>query len=125
MGELGVVVEKYGWTVVVVYFLAKDLFPFFRDRVYPQKLKEQAAERARLLELENRAIKNEERLTIAVETMSKSVTDMALAITSNNERLSQVISNQLTHSAFTEQAINDMRLQVATSKNAKPARKSS
>lgn len=117
MTDLGVILEKYGWATFMLYVLARDIFPFFRDRVYPQQVKVREAERQRLIDLENRAAKNEERLTVAVETMSKSVTDMAMAITTNNERLSHVISNQLAHSSFTEKAINDMRVQVASAKS--------
>lgn len=119
MGLFETVLQQYGWLGFVLYFVAREVFPFLRDRVYPQKVKQQEDERKRLLALEERAAKNEERLTMAVETMSQSVSNMALAITTNNERLSQVITNQLEHSRFTQDAIIDMRKMTAK----KPASK--
>jgi len=106
--------QQYGWAGFALYFLARDVFPWVRDRVYPQRVKELEAERQRLNSLEERAVKNEERHVEALETMSKSVTNMALAITTNNERLSQVITNQLEHSRFTQDAILDMRKSIGS-----------
>ncbi len=104
--------QQYGWVGFTVYFLARDVFPWLRDRVYPQRVKAYEEERKRLNALEERAVKNEERHVEALETMSKSVTSMALAITTNNERLAQVVTNQLEHSRFTQDAIMDMRKSV-------------
>jgi hypothetical protein len=112
MTGLESLLQQYGWVGFTVYFLARDVFPWLRDRVYPQRVKEQEEERKRLNALEERAVRNEERHVEALETMSKSVTGMALAITTNNERLSQVITNQLEHSRFTQDAIIDMRKSV-------------
>lgn len=116
MGLFETVLQQYGWVGFVLYFVAREVFPFLRDRVYPHKVKQQDEERKRLIALEDRAAKNEERLTTAVETMSQSVSNMALAITTSNERLSQVIANQLEHARFTQDAIIDMRKVTAVKK---------
>ena len=124
MTGLESLLQQYGWLGFTVYFLARDVFPWLRDRVYPQKVKELEEERKRLNSLEERAVRNEERHVEALETMSKSVTGMALAITTNNERLSQVITNQLEHSRFTQDAIIDMRKSVgATHRPRKESKK--
>ena len=112
MTGLESLLQQYGWVGFTVYFLARDVFPWLRDRVYPQRVKEQEEERKRLNALEERAVRNEERHVEALDTMSKSVSGMALAITTNNERLSQLITNQLEHSRFTQDAIIDMRKSV-------------
>lgn len=119
MTSFETLLQQYGWIGFTLYFLAREVFPWLRDRVYPQKVKEQAQkmkeqeeERKRLNALEERAVRNEERHVEALETMSKSVSSMALAITTNNERLSQVITNQLEHSRFTQDAIMDMRKSI-------------
>ncbi len=104
----------YGWWGFLGYVVVKEILPFFRDKVWPEKIKERDAERLRLQRLEERAILAEERQAKAIESMSLSSQQMALAITTENERISQMIVAQNEHARFTVDAIGDMRETVAS-----------
>lgn len=101
--------QQNGWIGFLMYILWKELFPFVRDRIYPENLKRINAERDRLKKLEERAIQNDERQTRVVESMSTAVHEMALAIAANNERLSQLIISHSDHAKFTQDSITAMR----------------
>lgn len=101
--------QQNGWIGFLMYILWKELFPFVRDRIYPENLKRINAERDRLKKLEERSIQNDERQTRVVESMSTAVHEMALAIAANNERLSQLIISHSDHAKFTQDSITAMR----------------
>jgi len=98
--------QENGWIGFIVYVLVREGIPFFRDRIYPEKLKEKEAERERCKRLDERQAK-------AFESMSQAVHEMALAITANNERLSQSILDHAEHSRFVHESISAMRERVS------------
>lgn len=98
--------QQNSWLGLLVYVLLKEGWPFFRDRIYPRRIAERDAEKQRLQNLEDRAIQNEERQTRAIENMSLASQQMALAITTNNERMSQLISNHGEHDRFIREALS-------------------
>jgi hypothetical protein len=101
--------QQNGWVGFLVYILWKELFPFVRDRIYPENVKRINAERDRLKKLEERTVQNDERQTRAVETVGNAVHEMAIAITTNNERLAQLIVNHDAHARFVQDSITAMR----------------
>lgn len=98
--------QENGWIGFIVYVVVREVIPFLRDRIYPEKLREKEAERERLKRLEERQIK-------ALEGMSQAVHDMALAITANNERLSRLMLDHAEHARFVQESITAMRERVA------------
>ncbi len=116
--------QKWEWLGFLAYVIVKEVWPFFRDRVWPQKVAQENAERERLKTLEERAAQIEERQTKAFEGMSLSTQQMALAIATNNERLTTLITGHNEHDRFTREAVTDMRDRVASQYPvAKPKRK--
>src|SRR5512138_283737 len=101
--------QQYGWLGFLVYVLVKEVWPFFRDKLWPQRVEQAKAERERLKLLEDRATQIEERQTKALESLSQSTQQMALAITTNNERLTMLITGHSEHDRFTRDAVQDMR----------------
>jgi hypothetical protein len=101
--------QQNGWIGFLVYILWKEFFPFVRDRVYPENLKRINAEKDRLRKLEERTVQNDERQTHVVESMGNAVHEMSMAITTNNERLSQLIVGHNDHARFVQDSIMTMR----------------
>jgi hypothetical protein len=115
--------QQYGWLGFLAYLTVKEAWPFFRDRIWPQKVAAQNAERDRIQKLEDRAAEVEERQAKAIESISLSVQQMALAITTNNERLTVLITGHNEHDRFTRDAVTDMRDRVVAQYPPKPKRK--
>lgn len=105
--------QEKSWIALIVYILIKEIWPFFRDKIYPSRMAEEHLIRERRVKMEERALKNDERNIIAFESMSLAVQHMTLALTSNNERLSTLIADQARHATFMSDAIADMREKVA------------
>lgn len=101
--------DRYGWAAFLVYFAAREFWPFLRDKVWPQSAANAKSESERLRRLEDRQLASQERQVIAVEEMSKSVQSMALVITTNNERLSNLLISHSQHAQETTNAISLMR----------------
>lgn len=106
--------RENGWLGFLVYIVVKEAWPFVRDKVWPWRVSAAAADRERLKKLEDRAVSNEERQTRALESMNQTMQSVALAITTNNERMSQLIVGHADHARFTHDAISDMRETVAS-----------
>lgn len=105
--------QQYGWAGFFVYIVWKEVFPFLRDSVFPERMKQEKAERERLRKLEERSAQNDERQAKAFESMSLAVHEMALAISANNERLSTLIVGHSEHARFTLDSISAMRERTA------------
>lgn len=99
---LTLVWQQYGFWGFLGYVAVREVWPFVRDRVWPARVKKAHQEQERLNRLEERQI-------VAIEEMGKSVHAMAQAITTNNERLSQLIAAQSVHGQETSNAIALMR----------------
>jgi hypothetical protein len=109
--------QQNGWIGFVIYIAWKELFPFVRDRIYPENMKRINAERDRLKKLEERTVQNDERQTLVVESMRDSVHEMAMVIATNNERLSQLIVDHNNHARFMQDSVAIMRERSAESSN--------
>ena len=101
--------DRYGWLGFLGYVMVREVWPFMREKIWPMKVAQVKAERERLSKLEERQSKANDRQTEAIEAMGKSVHEMTVAITSNNERLSQLIAGHATHSEMVASAIALMR----------------
>jgi hypothetical protein len=101
--------ERYGWLGFLGYVFVREVWPFLREKVWPVKVAQAQAERERLAKLEERTLNAEDRQVAAIEAMSKSVQDMALAITTNNERFTALITGFAIHAQDTNAAIALMR----------------
>lgn len=94
--------QSYGWLGFLGYVMVREVWPFVQNRVWPARVKKAHQEQERLNRMEERQI-------VAIEEMGKSVHAMAQAITTNNERLSQLIAAQSVHGQETSGAIALMR----------------
>ena len=92
-----VFLQNYGWLGFLAYVVIKEAWPFFRDKVWPRKAAQEDAQRASIRKLEEINVRIEERQAKVLESMSLSVQQMALAIATNNERLSQLINGHAEH----------------------------
>jgi len=101
--------QQYGWLGFLGYVMVREVWPFVREKVWPVKVAQAAAERERLARLEERTLAAEDRQVAAVEAMGTSVHEMTVAITTNNERLSTLIAGHSMHAQETTQAIALMR----------------
>lgn len=100
--------QQYGWLGFVGYVMVREVWPFVRDRVWPERVKQARTERERLNRLEERQVE-------AFEAIGKSVQDMSTAIVLNNERLSTLIASHSLHVRETTEAITLIRERVGTS----------
>lgn len=101
--------DKYGLAGFLIYLTVKEVWPFLRDKVWPQSAAIARSESERIRKLEDRQVAAQERQSIAVEEMSKSVQSMAVVITQNNERLSTLIVGFAQHAQESSEAISLMR----------------
>ena len=108
---------KYGWAGFLIYLTVKEVWPFLRDKVWPQSAAIAKSESERLRKIEEKQITLQERQSVAVEEMSKSVQSMALVITTNNERLSTLLIGFAQHSQESTAAITLMRERTARTAN--------
>lgn len=90
MTELAAAWDKWGWLGFAIYVLLVQIWPWARDRVYPDKIKTKVAERERLIKLEERQARCFEATTNAVEELVKSSIQ-------TNERLASIITEQNAH----------------------------
>lgn len=108
--------QSYGWLGFLGYIAIREIWPFVQRKVWPEAVRTAKAERERIAKLEERQAAADERQVTAIEMMSQSVHDMALAITTNNERLSQLIAGQSLHAQDVGNAIAMMRERTGPSK---------
>lgn len=101
--------DKYGLAGFLIYVVVKEVWPFLRDKVWPQSAATARSESERIRKLEDRQVAAQERQSIAVEEMSRGIQSMALVITTNNERLSTLIVGFAQHSQESTEAISLMR----------------
>ncbi len=80
--------KDYGFWGLVLYIAVKEIWPYFRDKFFPEKQKFEQTQEARV--------------TAAIEGIREAMTGMAVAITTQNERISQVITMQLQHDRDTK-----------------------
>jgi hypothetical protein len=112
MGGWESFLREYGWFGFLAYLIGKEALPFLRDKVWPRKVaeaeaaqKRQDEERNRLKTLEERSIQVEERQMKAMESISLSYQQMALALTTGNERMNTIMTMQIEHDRFTREAM--------------------
>ena len=101
--------QQYGWLGFLGYVMIREVWPFMREKVWPEKVKQARAERERLAKLEERQLDAEDRQVKAFEAMGQSVHEMTVAITTNNERLYALIAGHAIHAQDTANAIALMR----------------
>jgi hypothetical protein len=120
--DLLTVLRDYGWVGVVIILFAPKLWHFLTDRFYPQKVAErnkeekrrddalQAEREARALLLKSQIEREgkefehrtsiDNRIAAALENTTTVIQQMGLAITVNNERITQLISAHSRHDNF-------------------------
>lgn len=96
--------QNYGFWGVVAWIILRDVIPPIVNKVWPKHIQAEQSER----EWQH---KQEERIVSAMEKMT-------LAITANNERMSQVINLLERHDAYTVTAVTEMKERVTTIENA-------
>lgn len=126
--------KEYGWIGVLVYYAVKELWPFFKKKVFPAQVRAHEAEvklqseqlkwtrdmeerRVQAMENASKAmIEHSRSVDEALRRMSDTITSqnqqVSLAITVQNERVSQLLVAHQKHDSFTIQAIGEMRARV-------------
>lgn len=118
---LSLIWQQYGWLGFLGYVLVREIWPFILNKFLPEKMAQAKAERLRVAQLEKRQIEMEDRQVSAIEAMSQSVQQMALAITTNNERLAALIAGHAVHAQETSNAIALIRERTAAKTRRKRA----
>src|SRR5512146_2427151 len=90
--------QNYGFWGVVAWIILRDVIPPIVNKVWPRHIQAEQSER----EWQHR---QEERIASAMEKMT-------LAITANNERMSQVVSLLEKHDLYTINAVTEMKERV-------------
>jgi len=101
--------QQYGWLGFLGYVMVREVWPFVREKVWPEKIAQAKIEKQRMINLEDRQMNAVDRQVAAGEAMTLAVQNMAIAITTNNERLSTLISGHSIHAQDTVDAIMLMR----------------
>lgn len=121
--DLPTLLQNYGWLGVLILWLAPKVWQFVTDRLYPQKVAEKKREEERrdgalqaererqALYLKSQIDRDERefehrkeidnRIATAIEGTHSVTQQMSLAITVNNERITQLISAHSRHDNFT------------------------
>jgi hypothetical protein len=121
--DLLTVIRDYGWLGVIVLYFGPKFWHFLTDRLYPQRVAERKREEERQdsslqaererqaillksqLEREDREFKHrkeiDNRIATSIEGLNTAMQQMGLAITVNNERITQLISAHSRHDNFT------------------------
>ena len=107
MNEFALIWDRYGWLGFLIYVLVKEILPLYRDKVLPARIARDKKKVDRLGKLEERQLIGEDRQTMAINAIEKSVHQMTIAIATNNERLSQLIANTLIHNQETTELIHE------------------
>lgn len=126
--------KDYGWVGVFVYFVVKELWPFFKNSVFPAQMR--AQKEAKELknkqlawdhEMDERRVRAMENATAAILKHSKGVDDallhmsevitnqnaqIVLAITVSNERMTQLVDAHHKHDSFTIQTMGEIRSEM-------------
>lgn len=94
MNDLKMLWDNYGYIGVGFYILLVQIWPFFKDKLFPEQIKER-----RLSQEWER--KNSERLTVAMESMASSQV-------ASNEKLNSIVQLQIEHDRTMREAIIKM-----------------
>jgi len=99
---LTIVLRDYGWVGVVIWLLVRDIWPFLKDRIYPDAIRERQARQ----EYERSC---NERAVTAQELIAKGVNAIEKALVVTNERLNHLQTSADEHIRATNEAITTMR----------------
>lgn len=109
MDPLATWLRDFGWAGVGLYFVLEKVWPFLTAWILPERkaaLARRAAEEAK----ERERLRNlEERQVSAFEKVAEAVQEMKLALVQTNERLTHVEAAFADHNQQMMAAIGDMR----------------
>lgn len=97
---MDLLIEKYGIYGLIIYFIIKEVWPFFRDKFFPEKMK--AAEI------------QEARLALAIENVGVAMKAMGEAMIVQNERLTHLSNQQEEHIRLSNEAVMAMMIKTKT-----------
>lgn len=115
------VAKDWGWLGVLALFGVEKVWPWFTNTFFPAKVKAAEDERTwqrsmderRMLAMESMA----DTVGSALEKMTQGIQEgnsqLVLALTINNERLTQLNDSHRKHDAFSVQTAGDLRTAVA------------
>ena len=106
VNTFGEFVKTYGWLVLLVYFLIERVWPWMSQEFFPQRFAERLSGAQRIQTLEERQV-------AANEKIAQAVVDMTVAITSMNEKVSQLMTMHIEHDRETSEGIAVMRERTA------------
>ncbi len=93
-------IEKYGIYGIIVYFVIKEVWPFLRDKFFPEKMK--AAET------------QDARLAAAIENVGNAMKTISESMIVQNERLNVISNQQQEHIRVSNEAIMAMMVKSKT-----------
>jgi hypothetical protein len=94
MADLKILWDNYGFVGVLVYIVLVQLWPYLRDKIFPEQIKDRRAQAEWQRKLD-------ERMVVAMEGMNK-------ALISQNEKLNQVITMNIEHGREMTEALIQM-----------------
>jgi hypothetical protein len=103
------VYREFGWLVLLIYFFMREVWPWFKKKVWPMKY--QAS-----LQEEERRVRGEERSIAATEKISEAVQQMAIVYATVSLRLEQLQAMGEKHDLFTQEAVQAMYKRVGVRK---------
>lgn len=92
--------KDYGLYGLLIYVAIKEIWPFFRDKLFPEKIRFQQEQEARF--------------TTAIEGIKNAVSIIAEASTIQNERLANLTNITEAHNSFTNDAVTAMLVKTGT-----------
>ena len=92
--------KDYGLYGLLLYVLIKEVWPFFRDKLFPEKIRFAQAQ--------------EERFTVAIEGINKAVLTLATNAIVQSERLTAITNSAAEHDRLTSDAVTAMLVKTKT-----------
>jgi len=92
--------KDYGLYGLLLYVAIKEIWPFFRDKLFPEKIRF--------------AQEQETRFTVAIEGINQAVQTLAQNAVLQSERLTTMTSHLSTHDQITREAITAMYVKTNT-----------
>lgn len=92
--------KDYGLYGLLLYVLIKEVWPFFRDKLFPEKIRFQQEQEARF--------------TVAIEGIKNAVAVIAESSIKQNERLATLTTMSEAHNTLTADAVTAMLVKTGT-----------
>lgn len=100
-------IEKYGIYGIIVYFVIKEVWPFLRDKFFPEKMKAAEAQEKRFASAMGQ-------VGVEMKSVSEALKSVSEAMIVQNERLTVIANQQAEHIRVSNEAIMAMMVKSKT-----------